>query len=1077
MQGFASLVRSTVWRRRPLPFSFQVQAPPPFPAQRLCAVRELATIPLRWSKPNPDANIEGLQHRLDTHGLAQKEEASDARRVNAFAAALRILRREGSHRDTGKEAHRRALLTLGHYGRELAPADALRVVHQALAMRGLQKLAFITFLELSKRPEGLAAIVQDVNALLLSSCRAEQHRMAIMLVSMLQQAHTKPVPAAALEDGFSPTAPPVPTLSREASLALLRLLQERSRSQHYWHVAEDMVKDQRVMGASVDVEVVAAAMVVAWRAVKWAAVQRLSAYVAGKAGVPEVVLLTSGEVRKEEGKEEESRGELRRVLSPGLSEYARKNWKTAMTLRSLVKVLGRMDAKNEEDVPPPTAAETAGEGTGRRSGRDAGGQGHVPSAGAPHVLHTAHMNMYLKALLRVRQLDEAHAVLSSMLSPRSPPSPAPSSLPPSLPLPPPDVLSLCMLMEALGRQGDAPAVLTLLNRAQDLPWTPTPSDYRVLYKTAIAAVGKQGRWEGALSLYYEMHERGVAADAQVFTSLLKALKTGGKADSAFSFLEAMKAQNITPTRTVYNVLFSLLGEMGQFEEAVQLFEKMKKELGKQGSPYDYGTLISACGKTAVLRLREERPRAAAKGWDGLEASVPREHGEEAVDLLVRRAESMLQEILDQIRLPAAFSSRSVDGGAPPRELDPKASFPASAYPVETQDGASVIGSSASSPPYPFDRAGNHGCATGRSLGIHSSSSRRRRTHDGGLGNVFTQLLKVYGKTGRWQEARNLLERMRGEGWMEPTPGHYYEAMRACAFALRPDDALGLLREARGQRGQEPGNSSKPPLILCWNAAILACQRAGRWMSCLELLKTMEGTGLCPGPSNYARAIQACGEAGKVEEAWKVYEEVGQAAGGGKGSREPVVYGSMLRLCGLHRDAPGVRRVWTDLLEAPGLGADPLNVVQAVAAWAWEIGDLDAGRAVLLGPGGKERDEATRSPASVDSAPVAPPPLHFPPPLLGFHALMLATLRHGGSAEEAQVACQELVDVMMERFSVCPTSTTKAILVRAGCDVSDLFVEEDETQDWEEAEARVQGLVAMNPYDPRRRKRVSEGESG
>jgi pentatricopeptide repeat protein len=597
-----------------------------------------------------------------------------------------------------------------------------------------------------------------------------------------------------------------------------------------------------------------------------------------------------------------------------------------------------------------------------------------------------------------------------------------------------------------------------------------------LYKTAIAAVGKQGRWEGALSLYYEMHERGVAADAQVFTSLLKALKTGGKTESAFAFLEAMKAQNITPTRTVYNVLFSLLGEMGQFEEAVQLFEKMKKELGNQGSPYDYGTLISACGKTAVLRLREERPRAAPKGWDGLEASVPREHGEEAVNLLVRRAESLLQEILDQIRPPAAFSSRSADGGAPPHGLDPKAFFPASAHREETQDDASVVGSSASSPPYPFDRADNHGRATGRSLGIHSSSSRRRRTHDGGLGNVFTQLLKVYGKTGRWQEARNLLERMRGEGWIEPTPGHYYEAMRACAFALRPDDALGLLREARGQRGQEPGNSSKPPLILCWNAAILACQRAGRWMSCLELLKTMEGTGVCPGPSNYARAIQACGEAGKIEEAWKVYEEMGQAAGGGKGSREPVVYGSMLRLCGFHRDAPGVRRVWTDLLEAPGLGADPLNVAQAVAAWAWEIGDLDAGRVVLLGPGRNERDEAT-SPASVDSAPVAPPPLPFPPPLLGFHALMLATLRHGGSAEEAQVACQELVDIMMERFSLCPTSTTKAILVRAGCDVSDLFVEEDETQDWEEAEARVQELVAMNPYDPRRRKRVSEGESG
>ncbi len=440
-------------------------------------------------------------------------------------------------------------------------------------------------------------------------------------------------------------------------------------------------------------------------------------------------------------------------------------------------------------------------------------------------------------------------------------------------------------------------------------------------------------------------------DAQVYTTLFKALKEGGRLDLVLSFLEAMKEQNITPTRPTYNVLFSFLGQEGRVGDALRLFEEMKEELGLEATPYDYGTLISACGK-ALGRCQGQ---------------------EEEVETLVRQAEVLLKEAEES----GAFAARG----------------------------------------------------TGK---------------DGGLGNCCLQMLKVYGKAGRWEAARDLLlDGMPRVGFVEPSFAHVYEAMRACAHAGQADAALALLQQAKEKRV-----GGRNVHILCWNAAVLACQRTGRWEACLGLLKEMQAQGQDPGHINYARTIQVCGDAGKIEEAWGLYQQLlGQQPG--RAALDHAVYGSVVLACGQARQPERVQQVLQDM---GGMGApDGLNVAQAVAALALDGGQIEAAQALLKAG---------------------------PSSLLAFHVLLLAVLR-GEEAGRRTTTCQALVDDMMEAHGLCPTSLTKALLQQAGCDVSGLFVdggaEEDTTV--EGAETRLRALLRLNPHDALKRRALCDGVEG
>jgi hypothetical protein len=96
--------------------------------------------------------------------------------------------------------------------------------------------------------------------------------------------------------------------------------------------------------------------------------------------------------------------------------------------------------------------------------------------GQRQVLTTEHGNMLLHARLRAGQRDAAAALVEGMMQ---------SS---SLLLPPANALSVCLVLEALGRAGEWGMCLQLLQGAKDRLQAMDKAGLAMVYKTAIGAL-------------------------------------------------------------------------------------------------------------------------------------------------------------------------------------------------------------------------------------------------------------------------------------------------------------------------------------------------------------------------------------------------------------------------------------------------------------------------------------------------------------------------------------------------------------------------------------------------------------
>lgn len=159
--------------------------------------------------------------------------------------------------------------------------------------------------------------------------------------------------------------------------------------------------------------------------------------------------------------------------------------------------------------------------------------------------------------------------------------------------------------------------------------------------------------------------------------------------------------------------------------------------------------------------------------------------------------------------------------------------------------------------------------------------------------VYGSCIGAVAHSGRWQEALNLLRRMRGEG-IAPTTPVFNAAIKACSrggqlkavFALldemcaggdpSPAVALATTRHTRSFPRRRIHHSSKPD-IQTFNTVISACGRAGEWELALEVMsQAKERRGLRLTRVTYNAAIAACGKGGRVERAVELLGEMRNA---------------------------------------------------------------------------------------------------------------------------------------------------------------------------------------------------------
>ncbi len=130
--------------------------------------------------------------------------------------------------------------------------------------------------------------------------------------------------------------------------------------------------------------------------------------------------------------------------------------------------------------------------------------------------------------------------------------------------------------------------------------------------------------------------------------------------------------------------------------------------------------------------------------------------------------------------------------------------------------------------------------------------------------TYNSLLNVLEHGGRWKLAMKTLRRMRKED-VPPDTITFTSAISACSKQGEWRTALLLMHTMRAA-GVEPNT-------ITYTAAIAACERAGEWKRALRLLLQMRERGVEPDQTTFNTAIGACGRAGEYQRALSLRDDM------------------------------------------------------------------------------------------------------------------------------------------------------------------------------------------------------------
>ncbi|XP_054777547.1 pentatricopeptide repeat-containing protein At5g39350-like isoform X2 [Prosopis cineraria] len=113
----------------------------------------------------------------------------------------------------------------------------------------------------------------------------------------------------------------------------------------------------------------------------------------------------------------------------------------------------------------------------------------------------------------------------------------------------------------------------------------------VIWSTIIAAYGKHGHGDMAVSLFNQMLQSGVKPNKITFTSVLHACSHAGMVDEGLSIFKLMLDQHrIIPCTDHYTCIIDLLGRAGRLNDAYDLVETMPETPNHSV----WGSLLGAC---------------------------------------------------------------------------------------------------------------------------------------------------------------------------------------------------------------------------------------------------------------------------------------------------------------------------------------------------------------------------------------------------------------------------------------------------------------------------------------------------
>jgi len=370
-------------------------------------------------------------------------------------------------------------------------------------------------------------------------------------------------------------------------------------------------------------------------------------------------------------------------------------------------------------------------------------------------------------------------------------------------------------IQDFGKQGKWEQAVGVLRSMKDMNVKPNVVNFNL----AISACGQKKQWECALKLLQEMQEESVEPNVITYNTAISACGKAMMWDRAMGLLEHMKTKHVQPDKLSYNATISACGKGMQPEMALNLLEEMK-QLSVKPDVISYNASISACGvaqkwENALLLLDDMKQQRLEPDVISYNAAISACEKGARADKALELLESMgTQRVIPNIITYSAAISACEKGMKWEKALELLEEM------KQWNIQPSVI--------------------------------------------AYSAAISACEKGVQPEMAMKLLEKMKTDN-LEPSVISYTSAISACAKGLLPEKALDLFKEMK--------SNNVAPNVISYNAAISACEKAALPEKALELLNEMRGQRVKPDKISYSAAISACGKGMQPEMAMKLLEDM------------------------------------------------------------------------------------------------------------------------------------------------------------------------------------------------------------
>jgi len=312
----------------------------------------------------------------------------------------------------------------------------------------------------------------------------------------------------------------------------------------------------------------------------------------------------------------------------------------------------------------------------------------------------------------------------------------------------------------------------------------------ISYNAVIGAFASSGRWKEALDLLDELcsNEPHIEPNIYIYTNAMRACAKAGQTSRALQLLETVKQKGLPVDSYCYTAVIDACSKGKQWKKALQLFDEME-EKGIVPTQVTYSVTISALGNG----LQWERA----------------------------------------LRLLNLMRDRGMSGNL----YTYNAAITALAKSSKNRHSAMLTSSISSS-------------SSPSSLDIQPKAIDDQEKEDEPL----------------WPKALNLLEQM-GQDGIEPDGFCYSSAINCCGAEGRWQEACQLIEKMK--RG---GPRSRPNKI-AYTAAISACGRAGQASKALELFQNMRDDGIPADRVAYNSLFSALRVSKDADKAYELWGEI------------------------------------------------------------------------------------------------------------------------------------------------------------------------------------------------------------